>query len=944
MKKGVIRIIIGAILIISLIAIVSSVTEDKIEAKIYTALEKNDEAKVIVEIKTPDAEKGFIIKTNKTDEEILQEKENIKEEIKEEVGEENLRHEFDSHISFEVNSEELEKLKNNPHIESIEMVRRAQIFLQTSVPLVNSTKTSKLQLNNINLTGRGQTVCVLDTGINFSHMDLTEKNRTACTIDCIASVGKGGNCIENCSKMDDNGHGTHVGGIISASPGIYGVGIDIGLISVKVMNAAGQGDFDDVDAGIKWCISNSRTYNISVITMSLGADCDIYPQYCYNTYCDSDWASTANEIDNATLNNISVIIATGNDYNTNYISAPSCIQNATAVSSTNKDDSVSSYSNRNSLVDLFAPGSSINSTRWSTTACKAGGTCSGAYMILSGTSMATPHVAAAFAIINQMQNIQNNRSMTPFEIQSILNLTGKRINDSSGTGLNFSRINIYAAALYSDSVSPDVNLSYPTNNEINQSRNYSFFCNYSDWQISNVTLDIWNSSSDLIYNETHNATGLAGYSNFSKSGLSLGEYEWNCLASDLRGNFAYSQSNYSLTIGGLNTNLTSPVSPTYKKINYSEFNCSMLCEDGIGLSNVTFYLWNLSSYLIYNFTNNVLGVTNSSVFNYTFSSEGNYSWNCLATNNLSESSWASNNNSIVYDSTSPILNSTGTLVTSSTAAVSISTNEYCNSSINYGPDENLGTIFSSGTFLMTDTYSLTVLNSSTKYYYNLSYCDHAGNCFTNGTFSFTTSAAETVSSSGGGGGGGGSATPTPTVYEVKPEEINNGITKPLKAEEKISFKDSKNSAHTITLNSVKKSWVNITIMSSPINLVLSLGQEIKLNLTSKEYYDLYVKLVSINDNFANITIKKINESIINYNSSYIEIVDTHFESESKVSNTETPKKSSVYPKVMIGYFVLTIFIIMIMFVITVLLISRRKSGDATKEESKDKSTKKKTNY
>jgi len=182
---------------------------------------------------------------------------------------------------------------------------------------------------------------------------------------------------------DDNGHGTHVGGIIAASSGINGVAIQGNLIGVKALDSNGDGYGSDIQAGIQWCINNAEVYNISVISMSLGiVNSTTLQEVPYYSHCDSDYLLTFTPIiNNATLNNISVIVATGNAGYTNAITAPACIENATAVSASSKSDSMS-Y-NRANITDIVAPGISINSTRWSGISCLSGCSCTGNYMICS---------------------------------------------------------------------------------------------------------------------------------------------------------------------------------------------------------------------------------------------------------------------------------------------------------------------------------------------------------------------------------------------------------------------------------------------------------------------------------------------------------------------------------------------------------------------------------
>ena len=844
MKKSVLIVIVLISLLLINLVPVNSQTEDKINSEVYTALENNEQVRVIVEIKEPSLQKGIFLKSNKSDSEIEKEKQEIKEEIKQEVGEENIKHEFEREIAVSVSLEDIEKLKQSSDISRIRMDSPMVAFLQDSVPLVNASLVWPMQISGINITGINETVCILDTGINFLHPDLIGKNKT-CIIDCVAK-----SCIENCAIGDDNGHGTHVAGIVGANRGINGVGIGISLIGVKVMNAGGSGLESDIYNGLSWCIQNSDKYNISVISMSLGFDCVQVPNRCYNHYCDNESLelSLSRYINNATEKNISVTISTGNRGNTQKIGSPSCIKNATSVGASDKADNVASYSNRNSLVDFLAPGTNINSTKNT-----------GGYEIKSGTSMSAPHVAGALAVIRQAFRLMKNRVPTPLEIQNILNSTGKVIHDS-GTGLSFSRINVYAAFISLDDISPNVSLIYPQNNYSDYSNHQSFICNSSDnFRLSSITLNIWNSNISY-YNYTSQVLGNFSQVSFNVTNLVGGNYEWNCLARDLNNNINYGTSNFSLDIlVNFSVSLLSPINNTITKQSQTSFSCFSQITSS-SLKNITLNVWNSNDSTSYKISKDITGISNYTNFSYIFSEDGVYQWNCLGYNEISQYVF-SENNTLTVDTLNPIISSVNSAINYNSATINWSSNENANYSINYWAEENLGNIISSNNLTTDHLILLTELASSTVYYYNISSCDFAGNCITNGTYNFTTSSAPQVmqaSSSGGGGGGAGYLTYVPTK-----EEISKGYTKELSKQDKIKFTffDSNAGEHNLILNEIKSNSVNITIKSSPINLLLGIGQSVKLNLTSFNYYDIYIKLDSIENNRAKMTIQTIHEEI-----------------------------------------------------------------------------------
>ncbi len=616
-KRGIfVAIVILFLIFVFFISLASSVSdEDKIDEKVYEILEKNDEVRVVIKIEV-EKEKGIFFKQEKTSDEISLEKQEIKEEIINDVGKENVKHVFDEEISVEISKEELDELNENPDIESVKIPKKIHAFLQQSVPYINASLVWPIQISNVNITGIDETICVIDTGINFSHNSLIGKNKT-CVINCITE-----DCVENCSISDDNGHGTHVAGIVAASGGINGVAIGANLIGVKILDSDGNGNGDDLNAGINWCIANRNTYNISVISMSLG-DCSNH-----STYCNSD--SSASFINNATAYNISVIAAAGNCNLaqcpgipcTLGITSPACIENATAVGAVNDADNSISYQ-RGILFELLAPGISINSTKGNS--CLSGCSCSGNYMICSGTSMATPHVAGAFALFRQFFRLQNNRVPTPSEIKSNLNNTGKQINDSSGTGLNYSIINIYSA-INAILKSVDVDLISPANNfYINlANQNQSFSCNVTSLNsnLTNITFYLWNSTR-LVYNLTQNITGTINQTNFSYNFSAEGNYSWNCIAYN-NDNFSNSNSNYTIIYDTTKPQISlispdnsstwassSTVSFSYNVSDISISNCSLIINNAVDQ------------------TDNSITVNTTKTFTKS-SSNGNYNWsiNC----------------------------------------------------------------------------------------------------------------------------------------------------------------------------------------------------------------------------------------------------------------------------------------------------------------------------
>lgn len=224
--------------------------------------------------------------------------------------------------------------------------------------------------------GKGVVVAVLDTGADKNHPDLKDV-----IIDGKNFTPDYNGDAKNFS--DNQGHGTHCAGTIAGvidNSGVIGVAPEVKLIIGKVLQGNGSGDYYDIIAGIKWATNwvgpNGET--VRVISMSLGGPVDVPALY--------------SAIKAAVDKGISVVCAAGNNgdgnHNTNEYNFPGAYQDVIEVGATDVTDNVASFSNTNDKIDVVAPGvdivSSMPNGRWAK---------------MSGTSMATPHVAGAIALL-----------------------------------------------------------------------------------------------------------------------------------------------------------------------------------------------------------------------------------------------------------------------------------------------------------------------------------------------------------------------------------------------------------------------------------------------------------------------------------------------------------------------------------------------------------------
>ncbi len=876
-------------------------SEVKIANKVLQELEKNGEARVIIKLKEKKGIFGVMALSSR------------RKSTLREIGA--LPMPSGNLFLARLNKTKLAKLLASGIVESISYDYIIRAMLQESTNIVNATSSWLVRLNGTNITGEGETICLLDTGVNFSHPDLQGKNVT-CVIDCL-NVTRG--CIENCSLADDNGHGTHVAGIIAANGTIKGVAPGAKLIAMKILNATGEGQISNAKIAIDWCVTHASQYNITVISMSLGT-----PEALFDNYCDSNFPDLTNEINTAIANNISIIAATGNNGNYTHIVAPACIENVTAVGAGTKNDMIWPQSNRNNITDLLAPGENINSTA-----------STGSYDLKNGTSMATPHVAGAFALLHQFYRLQKNASIEPQQAEQALKENGKTIYDPD-SGLNFSRIDIFSALVSLDETAPQVWLVEPENQSIyGLLSNVTFTCNASDEVgLKNITLRLWNSST-LYYSKSKNISGFTNETSFNVTEMSAGDYKWQCIAYDIAGNKGTSV-NFSLTIAEVATWLVAPANNSFtnETINIT---CQSKTKPGTNLTNVTLMLWN-STGLAYNITQDISGTEKITNFTINFSSlnlpEYAYVWNCLSYNNESSSSFASKNFTLTYDITSP----NATLVSPENASTWQQSNSvtfrfnasdnfllnYCSIFVDHELKDNISIGESSG------TYTTTVSLGNGQHNWSVQCCDKARNCNTSATWLLTVNYQPI---NGGGSSGGSASTASSRSNESEQNETRESIiwlSKTnlqevaeirMKQGEKVLFEFSGEN-HSIYAKTVLATLVVLTINSTPSDYTLYIGDEIKVKLDNDNFYDLWIKLENIENGKAVIKIRLIHEQEKQEKAEEEAVNKTENITE-KGENTEENASLKIV-RLLLNNFIVILVIIIAFLVITALKQSKKK--------------------
>lgn len=304
-------------------------------------------------------------------------------------------------IACNMSLKDINDLKNDPDVEFISF--DGKVFAQLDI--VNKSINVNIPRDD-NFTGKGVTVAVVDTGLK-PHVDLVRpKNRILGFKDFVNNRN---------TPYDDNGHGTHVAGIIagngsSSNDKYTGIAPSADLLIVKALDSSGSGNTSDIVSAIQWVIENKDKYNTKVLNLSLGTPAN-------NPY---DSCPLAQAVEKATEAGLTVICAAGNSGpSKNTILCPGNAPSGITVGAVDdnktpeiNDDLIASFSSRGPTndglkkPDVVAPGVDIMSLSNKN---------SSGYISLSGTSMATPVVSGACALL-----YEKYKDLTPDKMKKMI--------------------------------------------------------------------------------------------------------------------------------------------------------------------------------------------------------------------------------------------------------------------------------------------------------------------------------------------------------------------------------------------------------------------------------------------------------------------------------------------------------------------------------------------
>ncbi len=377
-------------------------------------------------------------------------------------------------------------------------------MLTTSVALIGA-KTAW----SMGYTGAGWYVAILDTGIRSTHEFFAGKTIKEACFSALSDCPNGntemygtGAAAHYESTYYGYDHGTHVSGIAAGKTStLKGVAKDSKILAVQVFSRFSASDCDgdpcvmsydsDQVKGLEYVYSLRSTYSIAAVNMSLGGG-------SYSSYCNGEPQQPA--INNLKSVRIATAVATGNDYNCGAISSPACIPAAVAVGASNDSDIEAAFSNWNeTLLELFAPGVNIYSST---------GDSDSSYDSWSGTSMATPHVTGAWALLRQASS-----SSSVDAILTALQDTGPPVETLCGGGGSRPRIEVDDAIDRLLGNTDSITVTAPNGGE--------------KWGIGSTYAVTWTSSGSVSNVKIEYSTDNgAKWSTIIASTINTGTYNW----------------------------------------------------------------------------------------------------------------------------------------------------------------------------------------------------------------------------------------------------------------------------------------------------------------------------------------------------------------------------------------------------------------------------------
>jgi parallel beta-helix repeat protein len=348
-------------------------------------------------------------------------------------------------IYLNITDEEAQELLNSPYVKEVHRNYEFKIQLNETVGIINADEVWQLDANGNNcsisgqpcLTGTGISIAIIDTGVDYTHPDLGGCFGAGCKVE------DGYDFVwYDSDPMDDHGHGTHCAATAAGDGVLKGVAPNATIYAYKVLDHTGYGGSHWIAGAIERAVdpNDDGNFNDHVDIMSLSIGGRGHPD---------DYLSRI--VDNAVNAGVIAVVAAGNNGpNNSSVSSPGNARKAITVGAVNNSDGIARFSGRGpslaassgSVVmkpDVVAPGVDVCAAQWDN--YQSGKECIDTdHISISGTSMATPHVAGAAALL-----LQKNPTWTPEDIKSALRNTAVNIPDLRFEDQGAGRIDVLAA-------------------------------------------------------------------------------------------------------------------------------------------------------------------------------------------------------------------------------------------------------------------------------------------------------------------------------------------------------------------------------------------------------------------------------------------------------------------------------------------------------------------
>ena len=475
-----------------------------------------------------------------------------------------------------------------------------------------------------------------------------------------------------------------------------------------------------------------------------------------------------------------------------------------------------------------------------------------------------------------------------------------------------------------DNTPPRIILVSPKDNEIISNFEVDFIGNFSDLNLKNLTLYVWNSTDDLVNQTINDISGKNYQANILVNLTSTGHdtYSWNFYVCDFLDNCNFATTNSTFILSEVDLILISPEDNNSTRSKDITFVCNAT-SSGANLKNISLNIWNkTTNELIDDALRNLDGldlIETQQSFERELLSDGEFIWGCMVYND--NGFFNSKNYSISHYTIAPNLRITFESLTKNSVTIKLISPREINYTL-VGSENSI----ENSTFSKIHSIKISNLIPNTTYSFDVIYCDNLNNCNTIEGNNFKTLEEliepENPPSSGGKNPKESSSNNLPTLNKsiiyygtfekpINSTQLINGYTTEIKENISIYFQNSLNQKHVINLNQKNNSSAIFTIQSEPVLVEIKINETKLISLNSPYFYDLQIRLLELYPTV------KINLKEIYYPTNYVETPNTN--NSVYLDDLVKIEEEQDMPKIIIFSIITIIFLIIIIFLIKSLI-------------------------